>query len=223
MFALLLLASTAFAAQCEYKQEFYGEMVANRFYTMSLGCVAQITPRNKPELVYREYYFDERGRFLVFQSLPGSYETATATRSYFLFPRKQEPTFSRTADGSIEVRMASGGAVYLSAQEAKVLSMPGLNFSEPAGGRLEREAFLSIEKYPGLLLDTGWKIGATGYSDRNATSEFRDSAGHACSVSNSEIFDYVNILYGEPTFYYETDAKLAAFLKERCPQLEVVF
>lgn len=214
-------AASAGAVECAYHQEISGQMVASKFYTLSLGCVVVVTPLNKPDLKYREYYFDERGRFMIFDSQPGDFETATATQSYFLFPRGQEPDFHVQKDGSIQVNLSSGQTITISGQQPKVIAFPGVTFEEPAVYGLQPKDFLTIQKYPGLMLDAGSRVGGTGYGTNRAddTSTFRVASGESCTVVNRELFDYVHILYSEPTFLYDTEAKLVDFLKQRCPQL----
>jgi hypothetical protein len=215
------LSFSARAVQCEYKQEISGKMVASRFYTLSLGCVVVVTPQNKPDLIYREYYFDERGRFMIFDSQPGEYETSTATQSYFLFPRRQEPDFQLLTDGSFQVTMSSGRQIVISAQEPKIVDFPGATFSEPSDFGLKPQDFLSIQSYPDLLMDSGSVVGGTAYGLGHSQnlSTFRDSAGNSCAIKNAELFDYTHILYSEPTFLFDTEQKLTDFLTKRCPQL----
>lgn len=194
-------------------------MFVSRFYTLSLGCLVNVTPLDKPGLAYREYYFDERGRFLDFHSQAGDYETSTANHAYFLFPRHQYPSFQLLADGSIAVTLASGQTALVSGAEPRILSFPGNSFSEPAGNGLGSGDFLSLQRFPGLVLDAGWKVGTYAYYGRAGSSTFRDAQGAECRVGNGELFDYDHILYSEPTFLFETDEKLAAFLAGRCPNL----
>ena len=71
LFALLTLQAHAAPSPCTSEQILGEGVVASRFNTVALGCVVQVTPRSKPGLLYREFWFDERGRLLVFSSIPG--------------------------------------------------------------------------------------------------------------------------------------------------------
>lgn len=223
MFILLIQVvfslSALAAQQCPYNQSISNEAVANRFYTVSMGCLVSVTPLHKPDLVYREYYFDERGRFLVFDSVAGPAETATGYKSYFLFPRKNEPNFDVQANGNISVLLANGEKADFSSSSSRIIQIAGGEFSESANPQIHEQAF-ELKSYRGIWLRSGWAMGKAAYLDAERNSTFADQDGHTCEVKNTEIFDYVNMIYSEPVFYFQSDLKLAEFLKSRCPTIE---
>jgi hypothetical protein len=228
LLALILLSPSvspfAFAEKvgdnCLYSQEISGDTVVNHFFTLSIGCLVQVTPLNKPELHYREYVFDERGRFLVFNSLPGDYETATGRRNFFFFPRKQPPSFVLGSDGNPVVTLSSGQEVTFNAASARIAAFSGVQFTENPAVTLDDQGGVEIQRFPGILLDTGWKIGGPAYHDALGSSTFRDPAGKTCTVKNEEIFDYKDAIYDEPLFKYQTDKELELYLSRRCPLLD---
>jgi len=205
---------------CPYAQSISDNTVANRFFTVSAGCLLQITPLEKPNLLYREYVFDERGRFLVFNSVPGPYETSTSRRNFFLFPRRQVPSYRLEADGSVTATLSTGQEISFLAHSTRIASFPGVRFTENTEVSLDAGGGVELESFPGILLDTGWKIGASAYLDPAGSSYFQDSAGRKCQVANREIFNYADAIYDEPLFLFQTDESLAHFLRDRCPELD---
>lgn len=217
----LFTISTAHAAfDCKYEQMNAGVTAAAHFYTTTMGCVVNIAPINKPNQVYREYYFDERGRFLVFDSVGGPWETSVGYRSYFIFPRGHEPSFKHNTNGSFSVLLASGASISVSSESSRIMEFPGYVFNESEQVNLSSSSF-DIISHPGILLDTGWRLARAPYYDSGEESFFSDPAGKKCSVVNDEVFDYVNTIYGEPLFRFQSEEKLAEFLSARCPSLDL--
>lgn len=223
MFILLVHAifslSAAAAPQCQSNQSITDQTVANRFYTVTLGCLVNVTPLHKPGLIYREYYFDERGRFLIFDSVTGPAESASGYKSYFLFPRRNEPNFTILPDGNVSVLLANGQSALLSSSSSRLIQMTGSDFYETAQPEIHSQAF-ELKFYRGIWLRTGWAAGRAAYLNAAGKSSFVDQNGIVCDVGNEEIFDYVNMIYSEPVFYFQSDLKLAEFLTNRCPNID---
>lgn len=223
IFASLLmpLQGHAWNAGCDYRQQIQAKTVLNRFATTALGCVVQVTPFNKPDLVYRDYWFDERGRFLVYTSTSGPDATSTGYRSYFLFPRRRNPDFEIAADGGITVTLSTGEIMRFSADTTRILSFPGGSFTELPEISLENGGGVELHSTGGIFLDTGYRIGTVSYSNLNAPAVFKDGKGHDCRIRNGDVFSNVNTYYGEPNFIFPTDKELAGFLARRCPELDL--
>jgi hypothetical protein len=206
-------------ANCPNAQSISGPTVVNSLFTVADGCTLWITPLNKPNLVYREYLFDERGRFRIYNSTSGPYETASGSRNYFLFPRHQTPAFVIGKDGNVVATLSSGALMTFSAATTRIATFPDVKYSEAADIRLDNQGGVEILSYPGVYLDSGWSLGDPAYHDAKLQSTFKDEKGVSCAVTNSEIFDYVNAIYDEPLFKFQTDPELAHFLSARCPAL----
>jgi hypothetical protein len=223
MFILSLLVMLSFSSaqastSCTSEQTIHENLVASRFLTTGLGCVAQVTPVQKPDLVYREYWIDERGRFMVFNSMAGPDETSTGTRSYFLFPRKRIPAFALKENGDLSFALMSGHEAVFRKEDARLASFPG-EFTEAKEISMENNGGLELKSFPGILLDTGWMLGSQAYKKPLGTAIFSDEKNHRCVVLNNEVFFYEEMYYGEPNLRYVLDDRLAEFLQTRCPQL----
>jgi hypothetical protein len=206
---------------CEYSFVKANGSWSARFATVGLGCVVQMTPKEKPEMRYREYWFDERGRFLVYSSIgEGDPLLFSGTRSYFLFPRKQQLSVALNNEGRPTVTLASGDQIVFSEDNGRIVSFPG-EFTESEDVTFENLGGVEIKAFKGIVLDSGWKVGVEAYKSPEAHSFFVDESGRKCLVRNNEVFFYENMYYGEPNLTYPDDASLATFLKARCPELDV--
>jgi hypothetical protein len=70
------------------------------------------------------------------------------------------------------------------------------------------------------VLSAGWSLAQAAYLNAGSESVFTDSKKNSCRVTNEEIFDYVNAIYGEPLFKFQAEESLANFLHIRCPNIE---
>jgi len=218
----LFVSLNAFAAtnDCPADQVIGAGFVANRFDTVAYGCMVQVTPQQKPDMLYREYWLDERGRFMVFVSVPGDdLDQATGTRTYFLFPRQTTPVLLLAQNGDLTVSLGAGEAVF-AAKTAQLQSLPG-QIQVASQISLENQGGLEITSFKGLVMDAGWKVGTQSYKDPAGLSVFTDAGNHKCQIKNDEFFFYENMYYGEPNLKYPDDASLAEFLKTRCPNLDL--
>lgn len=219
--ALLPLTGRAWNPGCDYHQQNQGATTVSRLATTALGCLVWVTPMKKPDLTYREYLFDERGRFLVYTSTPGPDTTSTGYRSYFLFPRKQNPDFRVADDGSLAVTLSTGQTMTFSTETSRIRSFPSGLFTESPEIRLDNGSGVELQSTGGIFLDAGYRIGTISYADLNAAAVFHDSKGNVCAIRIGEVFSNINTYYGEPNFLFPTDRELAAFLARRCPDLDI--
>jgi hypothetical protein len=225
MISSLLLLLSIFpahaASPCSAEQIIDEGTVASRFATVALGCVVQITPRQKPEMRYRDFWIDERGRFLVFVSVPGDdLDKATGTRTYFLFPRKQVPSFKLREDGNISLYLSTGQESVFSGLDSHLVSFPG-EFTEDNAVNLENQGGLELKSFQGIRLDAGWMVGSQSYKDPQGHSIFSDAHNQKCEIRNDEFFFYESMYYNEPNLRFPDDASLAEFLKNRCPNIDL--
>ena len=182
-------------------------------------CIILITPSDPGEK-YRDYSFSSKGIFLVFNtfSSTGSNSSSTGARAYFIFPRTQNPTFSALPNGDILVQDASGKSIRFSSAATKLESISGIEFNEDPQVNKNNNGGIDITAQDTLILDTGFQLGAEGYTFPNRTSTFHDPSGETCVVKNKEIFDYVGY---DANLKFPTDLDLANFLSTRCPNLNL--
>ena len=220
LLAISLLGSTgsAWGTGCGYEQAMTAGTIVNRFATTGLGCTLQLTPIAKPHQIYREFWLDERGRFLVVSSVEGPAETSVGYRTFFLFPRRGLPRFSLLPDGNVRIVTASGRAMTFAAADASLKSVDGGTFSSDPRINLENDGGIELQ-IPQLVIDSGFSVGTVSYADPARKSVVRDALGATCTVRNDELFSNEGTYGGEPNFRFHTDELLAIFLRSRCPGL----
>ncbi len=222
--AITFFLSAAVQAQgqnCPDTQDLWGGRMFNSFYTINNGCLVQVSPIEKPNLVYREYIFDEGGRMVIANSIEGDdMNRSLGERAFWLFPRGGVPKIKVGKD-EVVVTFSGGQVVRFNATTPFIAGFDGVQFNESPVIGLQEQGGFEFVKYPGIYLDGGWKIGGLAYRDSTKTSEFVDSAGKRCMVANTEIFDYESVLYSEPILKFQTDDSLFAFLRTRCPNFAI--
>lgn len=224
---LLALASTPAHAgllgdDCKAEQILLGNWAFNRQFSMADGCLVQATPIDKHGLFYREYVFDQSGRFLVFDSNAGSFETSTGQQNFFLFPATSAPRLEKTAAG-VTVTLANGSQVLFTADSPFIAgTSPDLEVQEVKEIRLAA-GNLKILRAPGVLLDTGWTLGDRSYRNRDGASTFRkirSGKEETCLMLNDSLFLYVDPVtrepYYQPIFRFLDPSSLSEFLTSSC-------
>jgi hypothetical protein len=204
MFIGLLIAATISYADllpCDSQQILHGKWAINRFFTMADGCLVQVTPIDKPNLTYREYVFDQMGRFAIFNSTPGSYEEATAMQSYFLLPVIQTPQIQKVSEEIVEIILHSGETVKIAKNDLFLQSIEGrgIRYQEEKAVGLMPGGGFQILTHDELFIDAGWKIGNRSYRDSTRSSRLQWN-GKSCWILNSILFVYYDSLTGEELY-----------------------
>ena len=186
-------------------------------------CYISIDPVNTTRLIYRATSIFSDGVLMVFSSYGDGSEdnpNLTSAREFRFFPRLRTPELLMDpAKLTIAVRMADGGLVSFDQATGQIASFErGSVTVSPRVDPAERGG-VEITSYAGLLLDSGFRMGEMPSGRPAADSTFRSAQGQLCTVKNSELFAYAN---GDRTLKF-TDAQLSAWLKTRCPGLNVGF
>jgi hypothetical protein len=186
---------------CKTQQILHGKWAINRFFTMADGCLVQVTPIDKPNQIYREYIFDQMGRFAIFNSIQGSYETATSMKSYFLFPVVQTPSIEKISDKIVEVTLATGEKAQFDSQDLFLFSLngKGIQYKEEKKVSLVEGGAFEILAHDEIYIDAGWKIGDRSYRDSSKSSRLYLN-GKSCWISNSTLFVYSDSFTGQELY-----------------------
>lgn len=219
----------ALASSCKQKVSSVGNLQIETLET-SKGCDMLLSPIDENPS-YRAYSFSERGLIQIFNhyDFPGATEAkGNASRSFFVFPRKQIPTFSvSSSTGNVRAITSSGEAIDLfpGAQEnasaphlendsssmLQVTEVPEVNPNNSGGVTLTLSAGAQL-----LILDTGFAVGGVAFTQPNGISIFTDSFGNRCALTNSELFSFSDY---DADLKFQTDAALYDYLKGACPRL----
>lgn len=214
---------------CPGKVDMYLGLQAQSFYYKSMGaCAVMISPSNKGTR-WRSYTFFSSGLLMVFNNFgPGPVTTNTASRSYFFFPRKTQPSYALTRSGAI-VTHSSGERVAFDFKDARHKSNLGeLKLKEDPRIHGQNGGGVEVLAHAGIMIDSGYMMGEVGHSVPSRISIITDARGRSCKQPNDRLFRYT---YGTDPYgktylarvelRFERDIDLANFLRQNCPNLDV--
>lgn len=206
-----------FADDCS---ELYARHDNMNFYRQpfqSGSCIVSASPLFSDRLIYRSFFWDEKGLLMVFNSYgDGPVSQDTGARVYFFFPREQVPAFSLNGTHTL----VSGAASSLSfdfdntAGRLSILSWGDVKEDPTVTPKNNGGVEILLKK--GLMLDSGYATGQDPRTSSSAKSTFIDGLGHTCKVTNKEIFAYGS---NGDVDLIKTDAEIKGLLKAKCPKL----
>lgn len=217
---LSLLSQAEFTnTKCEHALLGNNIIQVNRQYDPATrSCFISVSPRNIANLKYRDYYFDQLGRFMVFNSYGnGPIESYTGARDFFLFPIvDQYPDFSFEQNGDVIIKMVSGHQLRISGKDFSLVSLSDGTVSEkPLSNKNAGGVEITLTK--GFWLDTGFRLGGLNIANPNKSTLFKSPATkESCSVKNSKFMDYAD--KDNPDFKYNGEPFIQ-FIRTTCPRL----
>lgn len=183
------------------------------FLQTDKGCTMMTHAIDEPA-AYRSVTLGARGIVQIFNKydIPnGTNSNSTATRSYFVFPRKQPPSFIPPLPGDTNVKLVTASGDFILVKPGKRAANDGTGAVQPKvssssedpdfqvtessvisktnGGGVEISLGPSSQT---LLLDTGFAMGGVAFTKPTGTSTFIDWEGHRCTVLNRQIFNFAN-------------------------------
>jgi hypothetical protein len=220
VFGVAFLMAMAARAACVEKYEvFDGTQI--QVSQGSDACYFTVSPRDVPNLVYRDFLFDSNGDFMIFNSYgQGPESTSTAAREFYFFPRP-ESGISSVYDGPtkrLSVTMPSGKVAVFDTATAALLSISGTKLKLDPAVNPNNGGGVDVVSTTGIYLDIGFKVGQSPSQNPNSKATFHDEVGMICEVLNSDLFTYTKDQ--DVLLKPKTDAELRLFLKVYCPQLK---
>jgi len=217
---LSLSAKAEFTNQkCSHVLTGSGEIQINRQWDTETGvCFVDIHPRNVVNMKYRDYYFDNRGNFMVFNVYGnGPDSEMTAARDFYIFPIINDyPDYSIEENGDVVVKMVSGHLFRISAKDFSIVSITPGTFTEKALSP-NNNGGVEINLLTGYWVDGGFRKGGLRMSNPKLTSIVKTSkSSGSCKLLNKDFLDYTDEY--NFVFKYEKEA-LTEFLKTKCPAL----
>lgn len=192
--------------------------VNRQWWPSSRTCFISVHPRQVKDLKYRDYFFDNTGRFMVFNSYgEGPDSTHTGARDFFLFPVVNDyPDFSFEDNGDVLVKMVSGHTLRVSGKDFSLVSLSdGTVKEKPLSTKNAGGIEISLKK--GFWLDTGFRLGGLNIANPAKTTSFKSpKTSEACAVTNKTFMSYD--ANGEPDFKLIGDP-FVQFVKSQCPKL----
>lgn len=198
-----------------------GEIQVNRQWdVISRTCFIDIHPRNVVNMKYRDYYFSNKGDFMVFNSYgEGPDSEMTAAREFYIFPVAEEyPDFSIEENADVVVKLVSGHLFRISAKDFSIVSLtPGTFTEKPVSPN--NKGGVEFKLQTGYWIDGGFQKGGSRLSNPKLKSVLKSAkTSKTCEIINNEFLNYEPD--GNYVFKYENE-KLAAFLKRKCPQISL--
>lgn len=201
--------------KCDKYLKHSGEILIQRTWdTTSRNCFISIHPMNTDGLKYRDYYFDNSGMFMVFNSYgDGSTNSTTGSRVFYLLPQIYDyPDFSIEPNGDVLLRTVSGHLFLFDSTKFGIKAFTPGGFTEKPLSKTNKGG-VEIKPTSGYWLDAGWKMGGMATdSSSSKTSVYGTKAGQ-CSLANKEIFSY-NQGYNHPLLFEGKNLDL--FFQRRC-------
>jgi hypothetical protein len=203
-------------AKCEKTLTHSGDILIQRDWDEdSRNCYISIHGMDITDLKYRDYYFDNSGQFLVFNSYgEGPNSTHTGMRSFYLLPIVNDyPDFSIEPNGDVLVETVSGHQILFDSKQLKIKQFINGSFTEKPLAN-NNKGGTEIKPKTGFWLDAGFKLGGmTTDNPKNSTKVFGAKSGQ-CTLKNTELFHYDLGDYYNPLLYTGRDLEL--FLQKRC-------
>jgi hypothetical protein len=209
------------------------------FTTTSKGCTMSAHPVDVPA-AYRSVTLGARGIIQIFNKYDvpnGTNSNSTATRSYFVFPRKQAPNFVPPLPGENNVKLITSSGDLIEINPGKRAGNDGtgevlpksMTSSDDPSFQVKESSTISKTNKGGveisitsesqtLLLDTGFAMGGVAFTQPTKLSTFTDWRGNHCSVQNQAIFNFADY---DADLKWSTDEEFFAHLKKLCPMLSL--
>ncbi len=208
--------------KCSEVLQSNGVIQVNRQWNESSGtCFIALTPRQIVDLKYRDYYFDNSGHFMVFNSYGyGSDSETTGARVFYFFPLIEDyPDYSFEENGDVVIKLVSGQLFRVSGKDFSIVSLSDAAIKEMPLSK-KNAGGVEIKLTKGFWLDAGFKMGGTGLDKPAKKSVFRSAAAkqQSCQVANREFLNYTSS--GDFSMKYTGDI-MKQFVKSKCPQLKL--
>jgi hypothetical protein len=177
---------------------------------------------------YRSFTFSSDGQVMMFVNTDDSerLSRATGSRCFHLFPFRKpvEPSFADNGDGTVTLTLPSGHTALFSAMTGDPISIEGFNIKLAPLKHISQietnRGFLDIAPQKGFLLfDYGWRTGEVPMSQLWRDIAISDGNGTACKARMSDVFKKDPRDPDEVVFIHDTNAKLRAFVKKKCPTI----
>lgn len=205
---------SAFADNCPEAYGNYGN--ENRYQNMF--CRFMISADKTGSKNYRNIIFTDEGQIQVFSNFPGTTNSnSTGARVYYLFPFKEKKDIVQVNESHLSLKHPSG-VVFDFDKNGKMSSLDlPIKVSKEINSK--NKSGIEIQNFPkGLLVDLGYRMGASPVNNKNAIVTITDKRNIKCIFLNNE---FNKIIDGEAELIYKTNLELHKFLTKKCPKLDI--
>lgn len=216
----MTLSQKVFAFDCSEILTHYDNIQIQRsqFSSTDSACFVSIHPMFIKDMKYRDYLLTTDGLFMVFNSYKdGSIASSTGAREYFIFPRNFQK-FEIIHEASMQqliISINDSQNFIFSTATAELMSISGAAVIVDPEITPKNAGGVEIKNFPGILLDSGFRMGGSPTEVSSRSSTFKDINNKSCSIKNSRLFNYEN----DEVVFAHDDEQLRDFLKAECKNL----
>lgn len=213
-FSLITSTLSSFAADCPTASGKYGDGIQYQ----NMFCRIMISADKTDAKSYRNFTFTDEGQIQVFSNFPGTTNSnSTGARVYYLFPFKEKKDITEINTTHLTVKHPSG--VVFDFDKTGRVSSPDLKMKVSKEINSQNKSGVEIESFQnGLVVDLGYRMGASPTNNKNAAVTITDKNNKKCSMQNS---DLNKINKDEVQLIYKTNEELHKFLATKCPKLDI--
>lgn len=213
-FSLITSSVGAMAANCPETTGKYGDGIQYQ----NMFCRIMVSADKVDSKSYRNVTFTDEGQIQVFSNFPGTTNSnSTGARVYFLFPFKEKKSITEANAQGLTVKHPSG--VMFNFDKTGRVSSPDLKMKVSKEINSQNKSGVEIENFSkGLVVDLGYRMGASPINNKNAAVTITDKNNKKCSMLNS---DLNKITKDDVELIYKTNEELHKFLAKKCPKLDI--
>jgi len=213
-FPVITSSSCVMAANCAEATGKYGDGIQYQ----NMFCRIMVSADKVDSKSYRNVTFTDEGQIQVFSNFPGTTNSnSTGARVYFLFPFKEKKSITEANAQHLSVKHPSG--VIFDFDKTGRLSSPDLKMKVSKEINSQNKSGVEIENFSkGLVVDLGYRMGASPINNKNAAVTITDKNNKKCSMLNS---DLNKITKDDVELIYKTNEELHKFLAKKCPKLDI--
>ena len=211
--ALALYSFEAFTKECPVNTGKYG----NNIQYQNMFCRILVNADKTGPDNYRNITVNDDGMIQIFSNFPGTTNSnSTGARVFYLFPNKIQKKMMASPEGFTLTHPS--GVVFefdkngnLSSDEVKMKISKEINSRNKSG--------VEIESYSkGLVVDLGYRMGATPVTNKNSPVVITDKNNKKCSIINSDL----NVITKDKVeLIHKNNPALHKFLSYKCPGLDL--
>lgn len=213
-FSLITSSLNLYTAECPQVIGKYG----NGIQYQNLFCRIMVNADRINSKSYRNVIFTDEGQIQVFSNFPGTTNSnSTGARVYYLFPFKTKKSIIEANNNHLAMRHPSG-AIFDFDKTGRI-SSPDLEIKHSAEINSNNKSGVEIKNFPnGLLVDLGYRMGASPINNKNAVVTITDKNNLKCKMLNNDLNKIDN---DEVELIYKTNEDLYDFLAKKCPKLDI--
>jgi hypothetical protein len=228
--AFFALASSATPAPgwCPNRAYERGHLRVSSHWHANLGkCSVSVGPRDAlaPS---RALTFSGDGRLMVFDTYEpvddagnvlesddpayaqcNTFTRVTGARVFWVFPRTGELEVLMARE-RVTVVLPNGASIGFDTETGAVVATDGMEVRQAESVERGQQGGTGLTKFDGLVLDSGFRLGADPTTAKAGTSVIRDAYGGRCALPNRVAYRYDD---GDPRLRFETDAEMLRYLR----------